>query len=51
MSQLKNISCSFGIATFEKDDSPQSFFQKADALLLQAKAEGKNRIVTSSSTQ
>ena len=48
---VKNISCSFGIATFEKDDSPQSLFQKADALLLQAKAGGKNRIVTSSSTQ
>ena len=39
-----NITCSFGVATYEKDDTRQSFLQKADNLLFQAKTRGKNRV-------
>lgn len=42
----KNITCSFGIATFEKDDTALSLLRKADELLLQAKASGKDSIVS-----
>ncbi|MGI1660424.1 MAG: GGDEF domain-containing protein [Desulfitobacterium sp.] len=39
------ISCSLGIAILEKDDTAQSLLRRADDLLLQAKASGKNRVV------
>lgn len=39
-----NISCSFGVATYEKNDTKESLLRKVDDLLLQAKANGKNRM-------
>ncbi len=41
----KNITCSFGIATLEKGGTAQSLLLKADDLLIQAKAGGKNKVV------
>jgi len=41
----KNITCSFGIAALEKDDTALSLLRKADIQLLQAKAAGKDRVV------
>jgi len=41
-----NITCSFGVGTYEKDDTRQSFLQKADNLLFQAKTRGKNTVVS-----
>lgn len=39
------ISCSFGIAILNEGDTAQSLLNRADGLLLQAKASGKNRVV------
>lgn len=41
-----NITCSFGVATYEKGDTTQSLLNKADDLLLQAKISGKDRVVS-----
>jgi two-component system cell cycle response regulator len=41
---VNNITCSFGVATYEKNDTTQSLLRKADNLLLQAKANGKDRV-------
>lgn len=43
---VKNITCSFGVAVYEKNDTTQSLLNKADKLLLQAKAAGKDRVVS-----
>lgn len=42
---LRGITCSFGVAAYEKTDTKQSLLRRVDDLLLQAKAEGKNRVV------
>ncbi|MGI5912425.1 MAG: GGDEF domain-containing protein, partial [Syntrophomonadaceae bacterium] len=44
---VKSITCSFGIAALEKDDTAQTLLRKADELLLQAKASGKDRVIRS----
>lgn len=41
------ITCSFGVVNYEKNDTKQSLLRKVDNLLLNAKAEGKNRVVVS----
>lgn len=41
------LSASFGVAQFSPDDSPSSFFARADHALLWAKEEGRNRVVLS----
>ena len=38
------ITCSFGVANYEKNDTKQSLLRKADNLLLHAKENGKNRV-------
>jgi two-component system cell cycle response regulator len=43
---IRNITCSFGVAAYEKNDTIQSLLNKADKLLLQAKASGKDRVVS-----
>jgi len=43
---ISNITCSFGVAAYEKNDTTQSLLNKADKLLLQAKARGKDRVVS-----
>ena len=40
----KEITCSFGVASFEKGDTAQSLIRKTDELLLQAKGIGKNSV-------
>ena len=42
---LKGITCSFGVAEYEKSDTKQSLLNRADDLLLQAKSSGKGRVV------
>jgi diguanylate cyclase (GGDEF)-like protein len=41
---IKNVSCSFGIAQFEADDTMQSLLARADQAMYQAKKGGKNRV-------
>lgn len=41
-----NITCSFGVATYEENDTTQSLLRKADNLLLQAKINGKDRVAS-----
>jgi two-component system cell cycle response regulator len=43
---VENITCSFGVATYEKNDTTQSLLRKADDLLLKAKTNGKDRVVS-----
>ena len=38
------ITISAGVATYRKDESQESFISRADALLYQAKHEGRNRV-------
>ncbi|MBP1745073.1 MAG: diguanylate cyclase [Firmicutes bacterium] len=40
-----DITCSFGLATFEENDNADSLMSRADRFLYTAKREGKNRIV------
>lgn len=42
----RQITASFGVTKLEKDDDKNSFIKKADMLLYQAKAEGKNKVVS-----
>lgn len=44
--QAKDITCSFGVTTLGKDDTAQTLLRKADDLLLQAKACGKDRVIS-----
>lgn len=41
-----DITCSFGVATFEKGDTAESLIHKTDQLLLQAKCKGKNSVMS-----
>lgn len=41
----ENITCSFGLASYEKNDTTQSLLRKADDLLFKAKTKGKDRVV------
>ena len=41
---IKNVSCSFGIAQFQTDDTLQSLLARADQAMYQAKKGGKNRV-------
>lgn len=43
--QLKNITASFGVATYQKGDSPQELIDRADKQLYQAKKLGRNRVM------
>jgi two-component system, cell cycle response regulator len=44
--QIGQVSCSFGIAMFEKGDDHNKIIQRVDSRLYKAKREGKNRIVS-----
>jgi PleD family two-component response regulator len=39
------IACSFGIATFRKNESEDSFIKRGDKFLYEAKRHGKNVVV------
>jgi diguanylate cyclase (GGDEF)-like protein/PAS domain S-box-containing protein len=41
------ITCSFGVAAFEKNDTIDSFIKKVDIALYRAKAAGRNRVESS----
>ncbi len=41
-----NLTISCGLAQFHKDDTPHTVFQRADAALYEAKANGRNRCET-----
>lgn len=45
LEQVGDITCSFGLATFEESDSADTLMSRADKFLYVAKREGKNRIV------
>jgi len=38
------LSCSFGIAQLRKEDTSDTFFSRADAMLYKAKANGRNKV-------
>ncbi len=44
---LKALSASFGVTQFCRDDTPSTFFARADQALLRAKEDGRNRVVLS----
>nr|WP_300092305.1 GGDEF domain-containing protein [Sedimentibacter sp.] len=44
-SESENITCSFGIATFRKNESAEAFMKRGDKLLYEAKKRGKNIVV------
>ena len=41
----RDITCSFGVAAYEENDTKQSLLRRVDDLLLKAKASGKDRVV------
>jgi diguanylate cyclase (GGDEF)-like protein len=43
----KSLSASFGVTQFCRDDTPSTFFARADQALLRAKEDGRNRVVLS----
>lgn len=43
---IKNVSCSFGVAQFDVDDTMQSLLARADQAMYKAKKSGKNRVET-----
>lgn len=45
--RLRRITASFGVSVFAEDDSPESFFARADANLYEAKRAGRDRVVFS----
>ena len=42
--QVESITCSFGVAEFEKDDTIDPLVKKADVALYRAKSAGRNRV-------
>jgi diguanylate cyclase (GGDEF)-like protein len=40
-----NVTGSFGVSQFQPEDTPESFIERADKALYQAKAAGRNRVV------
>lgn len=41
---MQSVTCSFGLVSFQKDETAESMLQKVDRLLYQAKKHGKNTI-------
>ena len=42
----KNVTCSFGLASMKQTDTPDSFLQRADNFLYDAKRAGKNTVAS-----
>ena len=42
---VKNVTCSFGVTTFSKNDDVDKFINRADKALYKAKESGRNRVV------
>ena len=40
------LTASFGVAELQKDDTYRSFFERADKMLYEAKATGRNKVIT-----
>ncbi len=43
--EVERITCSFGVASFVKQDNPDSFVNRADGALYRAKESGRNRVI------
>ena len=43
--KVENVTCSFGLVSLWKNESTESLLQRADKLLYNAKAQGKNTVV------
>lgn len=43
---IGHVTCSLGVAVFEKGDTPETLLGRADMALYEAKKNGKNRVVT-----
>jgi len=41
---LPSVTCSFGVAGMDSDDTPQTLFDKADGAMYEAKKAGRNRV-------
>ncbi len=46
-SSIKIVTCSFGVAELQADDTADSFLKRVDALLYKAKENGRNRVESS----
>ena len=45
-SDIDTITCSFGVTELKKNDTKESFLKRVDNLLYEAKASGRNRVVS-----
>ncbi|MBW6488393.1 sensor domain-containing diguanylate cyclase [Sulfurimonas sp.] len=45
LEKVGNITCSFGVASYVKKESEESFIKRLDSALYRAKDEGRNRVV------
>lgn len=43
--EVRNITCSFGVATLEGDEDAEHLLNRADTLLYEAKENGRNKVV------
>jgi len=43
---VKRVTCSFGVTQFKDGDTEQSFFERVDNALYEAKENGRNQVVT-----
>jgi len=45
--KLGEVTCSFGVTPFRKDDTTKSIMKRVDSLLYEAKSNGRNRVESS----
>lgn len=44
--QVGNITCSFGVTQYQKDDTPTAVLHRTDSAMYEAKKSGRNRVVS-----